>query len=226
MKKNLMKAIVAVTTVIAMPQVHAWTYSFTNHTDKNVAVGMKYQGINEPVEQRIVPANERRQFRPGDPDISSRKSGFVVDKFYYIKEPALSNWLSKNGGSFTRKNLDNAPWSAMSITWVPSEKYDAALELAEAVGNMTETVGKAAGRAAAAAATGGASEAAEAATELVKKGAIKADVLKEFADNDYSLGKFFGSIGKMIGYTMAKSRHMDIVEDENGNLKFLTLLSE
>jgi len=221
-----MKAIVATAALVAVPQVHAWTYSFSNHTNRKVAIGMKYQGVNEPLEQRIINPNERRQFRPGDPDIAAAKSGFVVDKFYYMQDPILSDWLKRNGGSFRPNNINNAPWRAFSLTWVPSEKYDAAIELAEAIGNFTESTGKTAMKAGASYLTGGASTAAEAATELASKGAIKASVLNEFASNDYSLGKFFASIGKAIGYTMAKSRHIDIVEDENGNLKFLTLLSK
>src|SRR5438477_10819331 len=170
MKSNLIKAIVAVTALVAVPQVHAWTYSFSNHTSKKVAIGMKYQGVNEPLEQRVIAPNTRAQFRPGDPDIAAAKSGFVVDKFYYMQDPVLSNWLKNNGGSFRPNNINNAPWRAFSLTWIPSEKYNAAIELAEAIGNFTESTGKTAMKAGAAYMTGGASTAAEAATDLAKKG--------------------------------------------------------
>lgn len=229
MKNHLSKALIALLALGVSFQAQAWTYSFSNHTNKTVAIGMKYKGINEPLEQRIIKPNERRQFRPGDPDISSAKAGFVVDKFYYMQDPVFSEWFNKNGRAFNPRNINNAPWKALSLTWVPSEKYTVAIELAEAVGNFTESATKAGMKAGAAYATGGASLAADTAKDVVESTAKKiasADTMKELASNDYSLGKFFASIGKAVGYTMAKSRHIDIVEDENGNIKFLTLLSK
>lgn len=228
MKNHLSKVLVTLLALGIASQADAYTYSFTNHTNKRVAIGMKYKGINEPMYERIIAPQERRQFRPGEAEIVGVKVGFVVDKFYYIPEPVLSNWLLKNA-KFTPSNINNAPWRALSISWVPSEKYDVAIELAEALGNFTEGAAKAGMKAGAAYATGGASVAADAAQEVVASTAKKianAETVKELASNDYSLGKFFAAIGKNIGYTFAKSRHIDIVEDENGNLKFLTLLSK
>jgi hypothetical protein len=229
MKNHLNKVLVTLLTLGVASQADAYTYSFSNHTNKTVAIGMKYQGINEPLERRTIAPNTRAQFRPGDPDISSRKAGFVVDKFYYMQDPILSNWLRKVGGAFNPGNINNAPWKALSVTWVPSERYNVAIELAEAVGNFTETAAKSGIKAGAAYATGGASLAADAAKDVVESTAKKiasADTVKELADGDYSLGKFFAAIGKNIGYSFVKSRHIDIVEDEEGNLKFLTLLSK
>jgi len=229
MKNNLKIALVATLALGMSSQVHAWTYSFTNHTNRTIAIGMKYQGINEPLEQRIIPPHERRQFRPGDPDISSRKVGFVVDKFYYMQDPIFSEWYNKNGRAFNPQNINNAPWRALSLSWVPSDRYQVAIDLAEALGNFTENTAKTALKAGAAYATSGASVAADAAADVVAAAAKKtanAEVMKELANSDYSLGAFFSAIGKSIGYTMVKSRHIDIVEDEDGNLKFLTLLSK
>lgn len=225
MKNHLNKVLVTLLALGIASQADAYTYSFSNHTSKKVAIGMKYQGINEPMEQRTIAPHTRAQFRPGDPDISSRKAGFVVDRFYYMQDPIFSDWLRKAGGAFNQGNIYNAPWRALSVTWVPSDKYNATIELIEAVGNTLEAGTKAGIKAGAAYATGGASLAADAAEAAAKKLA-NADVAKELASNDYSIGKFLAAIGKAAGYSWVRSRHIDIVEDENGNLKFLTLLSK
>jgi hypothetical protein len=236
MKNHLFKALVAVGALVAVPQIHAWTYSFTNHTNKRIAIGMRYQTTSN-LEQRVIPPHQRRQFKPGEEnpdtrhvDIGGGKVGYIVDQFFYMIDPQFSNWFKANGNAFNPGNINNAPWKALSLTWVPSDKYNIAVELAEAVGNFTETAAKTAAKAGAAYATGGASEIAEGATDAVKKAASKlnqkTEAVKELAAADYSLGTFFSSIGKMIGYTMAKNRHIDIVEDENGAVKFLTMLSE
>lgn len=191
MKNNLSKALVTLVALGAASQAQAYTYSFTNHTNSQVAIGMKYQGINEPLEQRVVPPHERRQFRPGDPDITSRKAGFIVDKFYYMQEPSFSVWFKRNG-PFNPNNIQQAPWRALSLTWVSSDKYDAAIELAEALGGVTEAATKAGIKAGAAYATGGASLAADAGKEAVAAAAKKiasADAAKEIAASDYNLWK-------------------------------------
>lgn len=236
MKNHLVKALAIVAALVAVPQIQAWTYSFTNHTNKRIALALRYQTTSN-LEQRVIPPHQRRQFRPGEEnpdtrhvDIGSGKAGYVVDQFFYMIDPQFSNWFRANGNAFNPRNITQAPWRALSLTWVPSDKYNLAIELAEAVGNFTETAGKAAAKAGAAYATGGLSAAADGAKDVVKKTAAKvgakADAAKELASADYSLGKFFAAIGKSIGYTMAKNRHIDIVEDENGNVKFLTMLSE
>lgn len=232
MKNHLSKVLVTLLALGIVSQANAWTYSFTNHTSKTVVIGMKYQGTNEPLEQRIIPSNERRQFKPGEPmdasgfvDISPAKVGFVVDKFYYMQDPQFTAWYNKNGRRFNPQNIRNAPWRALSVTWVPSDKYTATIELMEAVGDTLEAGTKAGIKAGAAYATGGASLAAEAA-QAAASNLANAEVAKELADNDYSIGKFLSAIGKVAGYSWVRSRHIDIVEDENGNLKFLTLLSK
>jgi len=212
MKNVVSKVLIGLIALGISFQAEAYVYSFTNHTNKKIAIGMKYTGINEPLEQRIIPANERRQFRPGDPDISSAKAGFIVDKFFFIPDPILSNWLKSNGGSFKPNNINNAPWRGLQITWLKGDMYKIATKFAKNFGATAESAAKTAMRAAAASATGGMSEAAAAG-------------LKEAADADLGLSGFVHSVGKLIAYSMAKDRHIDILEDkETGEIMFISLI--
>jgi hypothetical protein len=221
MKNYIVKAMVALVALAVVSQADAYNYSFSNHTVKKIAVALRFKTAKW-YEFAVVLPNTMGTIAPGNnyiPDVQSEigqgLAGYVPSEFFY--------YIPKAGEKITTANQQTVAWKSMPITWIPSEKYAAALELAEAVGNFTETAGKTAAKAGAAYLTGGASAGAEAATELAKTGAVKADVLKEFASSDYSLGKFFGSIAKSAGYSMARNRHFDIVEDENGALKFLSI---
>jgi len=159
MKNYLYKALSTMFLFSAGTQLYAWTYEFTNHTSHVIAIGMRYQGVNEPLEVRVIKPQEMKRFRPGDPDISEWKRGFVVDKFYYIKNPTLP---------ITDANKLNIPWREFKPTFVPSESYELAIELAEAVGKTTEAAGVTAAKAIGAYMTGGASVAAEAAAKAAE----------------------------------------------------------
>lgn len=215
MKKHINKALMGILALGGASQAHAYTYSFSNHTKHTIAVGMKYQGINEPLEYRIIAPNTREQFRPGDPDISRWKVGFVVDKFYYyvMKDPKQQ---------ITHDNKLKVAWRALPITWVPSDSYSVALELSEAIGKTTESIGKTGMKAGAAYMTGGASAIAEEAQEALQSG--KGGALREASNSEYGLAELLKAVGKAIGHTMAKSRHMDIVEDEDGKISFISML--
>ncbi len=329
MKNILNKALVALVTLTAGSQLQAWTYEFTNHTPHVVAVGMRYRGINEPLEVRTIKPHEMQRFRPGDPGISDWKRGFVVEKFYYIKNPTVA---------ITDANKLNVPWREFQVTFVPSESYKHAIELAEAIGTTSEELGKTGAKAAAAYMTGGGSLAAEgiskavagtsssasadakaaeraaeaaandvtakakklaSAKEAAQKARTEADAAKASADKaqqalaadlsntakqtaekaakakaasatakaqqltaeanaaqtakiaadekalkadklalskakgevaavvgkgSYGLSGLLKSIGQVAARTMAASRHMDIVEDEEGRITFISLL--
>ena len=221
MKNYIAKAIIVLVALGVSSQADAYRYSFSNHTGKKIAAALRFKTAKW-YEFAVVSPNKMGTIAPGNnyiPDVQTAigdgLAGYIPSEFFY--------YIPKAGEKMTVDNQQTVAWRSMPITFIPSEKYAAALELAEAVGNFTETAGKTVMKAGAAYATGGASAGAEAAAELAKKGTVKADVLKEFANNDYNLGKFFGAIGKSAGYSMARNRHFDIVEDENGNLKFLTI---
>lgn len=215
MKNHLNKVLVTLLTLGIASQAQAYTYSFTNHTNKPIALALKYVGINEPLSARIAAPHARIQFRPGDPDILARKVGFVPKQFFY-------STIMPSNKLFTLQNLYTHPWRALNITWVPSSSYDVAIELAEAIGNTTEAAGKTAMKAGAAYATGGASAIADEAQKALK--GAKAESLKGAAEGEYGLGTLLKSVGKAIGHSLATSRHFDIVEDEDGKLSFISLL--
>lgn len=221
MKNYLVKTIVALVAFSVASQANAYSYSFSNHTGKKIAVALRFKTAKW-YEFSVVEPNRMGTIAPGNKYIPDKQTeigdglaGYIPSEFFY--------YVPKAGEKMTTANQQSVAWKSMPIMWIPSEKYAAALELAEAVGNFTETAGKAAMKAGAAYATGGASAGAEAAAELAKKGAVKADVLQEFSNSNYSLGKFFGTIAKSAGYSMARNRHFDIVTDENGALKFLSI---
>jgi hypothetical protein len=226
MKNNLSLALIALAALGVASDANAYIYSFSNHTPDTLVIAMRYQGINEPLEQITLTPHTRGEFRPGDPNISSRKAGFIVQQFYYMGDPAA--YLKTRGGRFTQANINNAPWRALSITWVPGEVYQIAINFAEALGEFTETAGKAAARAGAAYASGGASEALESATSAAKlavaKAKAKGETLKDVGGTEFGLGKFIGAFGKMIAYSMARNRHIDIVKDEAGKLSFISII--
>jgi hypothetical protein len=221
MNNYSLKVVLAIALMVMAAPLQAYRYTFSNHTGKKIATALRFKS-SKWYEFTVVLPNKMGTIAPGNkyiPDVQTEigegKAGYIPSEFFY--------YVPKANEKMTTANQQSVAWRSMPITWVPSEKYTAALELAEAVGNFTETAAKTAAKAGAAYLTGGASAGAEAATELAKTGAVKADVLKEFAGSDYSLGKFFGSIAKSAGYSMARNRHFDIVEDENGNLLFLSI---
>ena len=222
MKHNLIKTIVAVTALIAVSKADAYVYSFGNHTNDDIAIGMRYKGINEPLEQRTIKANSGAAFRPGDPDISSSKSGFIVEQFFYLPDPHLSNFLRNNGGSFKPRNILNAPWRALPLKWAKSDIYDKVIAFAENLGDAAETFGKAALKVGAASLTGGASELADQAQSIVQ---ARGKTLQEVTGQTFNLGKLVGSVTDMAKHSMATNRHIDIFKDPlSGEYIFITRL--
>lgn len=222
MNNYSLKMVLAIALLVIGAPLQAYRYTFSNHTGKKIAMAIRFK-TSKWYEFVVVKPDQQGTIGHGNdyiPDVQtaipSNQSGFIPSEFF-VYQP-------KTGERMTTSNQQTVAWRSIAPQWIPSEKYNAAIELAEAIGEFTESTGKTAMKAGAAYMTGGASTAAEAATELASKGAIKADVLKEFANNDYSLGKFFKSIGTSVGYSMARNRHFDIVEDENGKIVLLTQL--
>ncbi len=229
MKNLLSKALILVSMLGAASTAQAYVYSFTNDTDNDMAIGMNFVGSGN-MEYIVVPAHTGSAFShkiKGEfgvrSDIGGNRAGYIAGRFYYL--PSL---IDRNGNRIevNEKTRGNLAWKAMNITWLPTEAYNVSLEVAEAVGNMTETVGKAALKAGAAYATGGASVAADATAEMTKNAAKKvasANTMTELAASDYSLGKFISTIGKSVGHSMIGGNHVDIIMTDEG-LKFISLM--
>ncbi len=222
MKNNLMKAIVALVTFVTVSEVHAYRYTFSNHTSKKIAAAIRFK-TSRWREFVVMPPNTGRTLGHGNnyiPDVQteipSSQSGFIPSEFFY--------YIPKPGEKMTTANQETVAWKGISITWIPTEKYDVTLELVEALGEATEKVGKTAASAAAAYMTAGASAGAEAAAEIAKQGTQGAEVAKTFAEGNYDLGSLFSKIGKSAAREMIGNYHIDIVEDKKGNIKFLVRL--
>ncbi len=230
MKNLLGKAFILVSMLAAASTAQAYVYSFSNHTNNDMAIGMNFKGSGN-MEYIVVPAHQGSAFShkiKGEfgvrSNIGANRAGYIASRFYYIP-----NLIDRNGQriAVNEKTRGNLPWKAMNIEWLPTEAYKVSLEVAEAVGNMTETVGKAALKAGAAYATGGATVAADATAEVAKNAAKKvasAKTMEELASNDYSLGKFISAIGKSVGHSMIGGNHVDIIMTDEG-LKFISLLN-
>ncbi len=235
MKNHLNKALIALTLLGTASQVNAWSYTFSNHTNKEIGVAMRYYGLGEPRYFRWVPAHQGRQFTPGKWPVPQLPSegyidpshvGFVAKEFWYAENPTPAQ-------KATREAALQIPWRSIGITWISSSSYEKIIDLAEAVGKTTEGAGKLALEAGAAYATGGASvaasgaaEAAGAASKAVQGSSTTADVLKSAGGNvgDLGLANLVKQATKVASESMATDRHIDIIEDEKGNISFISRL--
>lgn len=222
MKNSLVRVIISVAAFIIVPQMHAYQYSFSNHTKKKIAVSIKFKGSKWYEFCVVLPgqmgsiAHGNKYMPDVQTDFPSASAGLIPSQFFY--------YLPKAGERMTTANQQTVSWRAVNITWVPSESYDIAIDLADKFGATGETVGKTAAKAGAAYATGGASTAAEGASKITQTATGKADALKEAAAGEYGLGKLLSTIGKSAARSLIGDHHIDIVEDEKGVISFISLL--
>lgn len=167
MKNRILKALTVLAIIGATNQTQAYSYIFSNHTNKEIGVGMRYYGFGEPRYYRWIPSHQARQFTPGKPtrsaterEIEYRKIGFVGKTFWYVENPTEAQ----------KQDPKAIAWREFQITWVPTEAYQLAIDLCEAVGAATVEAAKLALEAAAAAATDGASVAVKSATDAAMDG--------------------------------------------------------
>lgn len=218
MKNRLMKVIVAIAAFAIVSQMHAYQYSFSNHTNKKIAAAIKFKGskwyefcVILPGQMRAI-AHGNKYIPDVQTDFPAASAGLIPSQFFY--------YMPKTGEKMTTANQQTVNWRALNITWVPSESYDIAIELAGKFGKTGEAVGKTAAKAGAAYATGGASTAAEGVSNVTGK----ADALNAAASGEYGLGKLLSTIGKSAARSLIGDHHIDIVEDETGKISFISLL--
>ena len=236
MKNHLNKALVALVLLGAGAQLQAHKYEFANHTDKTIAVSLTYKGVNEKRRVRVIQPDTQEEFIDGSFDIDKSKWGFIPSRFEYIVNPKAEVINSNIKDNKTRSAYMNTtsnrfPWKSFSITWLPSETYDLALELADTLGAATELAAKTGMKAGAAYMTGGASAVAEGAADLAEKAAAgtgKVDALNKVAEAEFGLGKIFAAIGKSAARSLIGDHHIDIIEVPNAEgkmeLKFISRL--
>lgn len=210
MKNHLRKALAILAIVTTTGQIHTYSYIFSNHTKREIGVGMRYYGLGEPRYFRWIPAKQARQFTPGKPtvtpterEIEYRKIGFVGKTFWYIQGPITAT---------QKQDPKNLAWKEFQITWLPTEAYQVAMDLYESVTAASVAAAKIALEAALAAATEGASLPVTTALETAKKG----NTIKALSD-------LLSAVGKAASRSMMTDRHIDIIEDK-GTIKFISQL--
>lgn len=222
MKNSLNKVLIALAVLGTTAQVHAYSYIFSNHTNKEIGLAMRFHGLGEPRYFRWIPKNEARQFTPNqatrtpsEGQVEGRKIGFVAKTFWYVENPAPAFKADRE----TAKTL---PWKEFEITWMPSAAHKLAVKLGEALTDTTMAAGQIAvdaalklAAAAAAAETGGAS--------LAVQGLITSVDSADKTVIFEALGKLIKATGSVVSRSMVTDRHIDIVETPEG-IKFISLL--
>ena len=218
MKNRLFKAIIAIATLVIVPQIHAYRYSFSNHTSKKIAAAIKFKGskwyefcVALPGQMAAI-AHGNRYIQDVQTAFPKASMGLVPSQLFY--------YAPKDGEIMTTKNQQTVGWRAINIEWIPSESYDIAIELAEGLGKAGSAMGKAAVKAGAAYMTAGASEVGDAASKM----AARADIAKDAASGSYGLSGLIGAIGKSATRSLIGDHHIDIIEDEDGKIHFISLL--
>jgi hypothetical protein len=213
MKNLLNKALVALVVFGTTAQMQAYSYIFSNHTNQEVGVAMRYHGLGEPRYYRWIPAHQARQFTPKTGDvqreggvvergIEDRKIGFVAKTFWYVKTPTTAQKLEPK----------NIAWHEFQITWMPTEAYKLAIALYEAIGKTTVDIAKIAVDIGVAVATEGASIPVQAALKSAQGGDIMG-----------GLTTLINAVGQSAARSMMTDRHIDIIEDKDG-IKFISQL--
>ena len=226
MKNRLMKAIIAVAAFVVIPQMHAYQYSFSNHTNKKIAAAIRFKGSKWYEFCVVLPgamcsiAHGNRYEPDKQTDFPAASAGLIPSQLFY--------YIPKAGEKMTTSNQQTVGWRAINITWVPTEAYDISIKLAGRFGKTGETIGKTAAKAGAAYMTGGASdiadEAKEAAKALSTKNQKGAAALEKVGEGEFGLGKLLQGIGESAVRSLIGNHHFDIVEDENGKISFISLL--
>lgn len=252
MKKHLHKALAVLAIIGTTSQIHAYSYIFSNHTNKEIGVGMRYYGFGEPRYFRWIPSHQARQFTPGKPtrtpterEIEYRKIGFIGKTFWYVENPTAAQ----------KEDPKALPWREFHITWVPTEAYELAINLCEAVSAATVEAAKIALDAAIAISTEGASIPIQSAINSAKQGLdalnqapaapgapaagapttdtapketgsqTTATILKAVQSGVVSdaLSKLISAVGQSAARSMMTDRHIDIIMDKD-QIKFISLL--
>jgi len=227
--KKLLYILIALGTLMSSCPSFAYLYTFSNHTPYPIFVGIKLCCAFEKLITKVVKPNRMISFVHGE-DFPSIKFGYCLQSISYIKNPSKGNMLYPT----------TSPWREINTTWVKNEAYDDIIEFAESLGSTAEATAKLVTEAVLAAETGGASVGASGAAKKAKDamGKIVSSSKKESdssSNEDSSskslfpslgLGKFSKGLAKLVAITTCRDRHWDILEDEDGQIRFISKIQQ
>lgn len=198
--KNSNKFLFIIVMIVPFIQsIQAYKVSFSNHITTAIAIGMKYKGFKN-LEFIVVKPHEEQFFEPGAPPLVGIKNAIDKNKSNAIP----SSWYYHiDPPSLDDNNKNSIMWAPLTIQWFKPDTYKAILKISSEIGNSNKLT-----------------------KEFIKIQSAKAtpEIMEQLAAVDYNLENFLRIIGKNIGHSMAQDFHIDIIQDENGNIHFIASL--
>jgi len=210
---------------------HIYTYS--NHTAQDIQVRMQLGGFGEPWyivgakpyetkenDNNFIPADTTYELRfvAGEGPLDySRKFGFCLARQQYRVQDENGKW---------------GAWYAVAVRFVETEQFNklvkasslfaegtktAIAQAAQIAGSMLQTTTPTTGKEEI-------DEALSSATATAEPTSAVGKALEKTGEGleNVPLGKIVKQIGKMIGYSMCRERHFDIIEGTDG-IEFISL---
>jgi hypothetical protein len=121
--KNIKKMGFVLLFLLTIIRINAYPYTFFNHTDKPIALAIKFRGAKEePLYKKLIKAKSKETFEEGNNDIPLIKGSFCLHHIYYVKEPTKEQKKNKYA---------TAPWKEIVINWVDSDNYNLLIKSAD-----------------------------------------------------------------------------------------------
>src|SRR5689334_15890198 len=111
MKKNIAYMITFIPLIVAshLP-LQGYRYTFSNHTEHTLLVGIKLCCAFEELIVKPVKPNKMITFVHGK-DFPNIKFGYCLQSISYVKNPTLKNKIKP----------ETAPWREIHTSWIKSE---------------------------------------------------------------------------------------------------------
>ncbi len=234
MKQNIVYMITFMSLVfVSHVPLHGYRYTFSNHTEHTLLVGIKLCCAFEELTIKTVKPNKMITFVHGK-DFPNVKFGYCLQSISYVKNPTLKNKIKP----------ETAPWREINTSWIKSETYNDILDFAESLGYTAESTGKLITTMVIASSTGGASIPATMAsaqgastlkdliastpeTENPQEENPPAKAAPSATENtSLGLAGFARGLAKLVSVTTCRDRHWDIYEDENGKIMFTSKIQQ
>ena len=120
MKNTIKTALVTILLLATATQSYAYVYTFANHTEKQMAVAIKFREENEPFYTKLVHPHTIETLGDGEGGVPEIKEGYCAAHIYYVKAPTTAQ---------KKHNFSTAPWKDIAITWAPLDIYHPLMEI-------------------------------------------------------------------------------------------------